>query len=188
MLGQHSQPNLCHPTRPRIRITRCRTRWTSRLLCAPASPWPSASAPNTRATRGSVCSTRPGFRSQIMTNTAATAPGSPTHLRMFARCTRLNRDVISGIAVGEPWRSLGILIHLRLFRIQFLELQYHVKVIVKQQQLLTVLLPMHALAIQVTHNLPYLETNRDVHLFAIQQRQLWIQGQTYVNVKRVIIR
>jgi len=53
-----------------------------------------------------------------------------------------------------------------------LELQYHVKVIVKQQQLLTVVLPMHALAIQVTHNLPYLETNRDVHLFAIQQRQL----------------
>lgn len=51
------------------------------------------------------------------------------------------------------------------------ELHSHVILLVKQQQLLTVQLPIHALARQAIRPLPYLEHHGDAYLPVTQQRQ-----------------
>ena len=56
-----------------------------------------------------------------------------------------------------------------------------------QLQLLMIQLPILALAFQLTRYLQYLMMNGNVHLFATQQRHIWIQLQTYVYVTLVII-
>ena len=70
-----------------------------------------------------------------------------------------------------------------------MELHLHALFLVTQIQLLTVVLPMHALAIQVTRYLPWVEPHGDVHLPATQQRHIWIkmQIQTSVIVMMVIL-
>ena len=70
-----------------------------------------------------------------------------------------------------------------------MELHLHALFLVKQQQLITVVLPMHALAKQVTRYLPWVEPHGDVHLPATQQRHIWIKIhiRTSVIVMLVIL-